>query len=174
MSEFLDLKNAQRKDKEAFERVINRYNTKLYIIAKSRLSNEEDIKDAIQDTIVQAYINIQKLKDLSKFNSWITSILINSCNKIYKQKNIKLVSYDHIEENNNYFKTEEDVKELIDKQSFLDIINFLNVQDKTIITMYYLDEYTTKDLSQILNINESTLRSRISKIKEKIRKEYNL
>lgn len=38
--------------------------------------------------------------------------------------------------------------------------------------MYYLDEYTTKEISKILKINESTLRSRISSIKEKIRQRY--
>ncbi len=171
MDELLDLKRAKKKDKLAFERIINKYSSKLYVIAKSRLSNEEDIKDAVQETIMNSYINIHKLKDETKFNSWITSILINSCNKIYNQRRIKLVSYEEMVENNSFFKTEEDIRELNEKQSFQDIISFLEVEDRTIITLYYMEEYTTKNISEILNINESTLRSRISRIKERIRKE---
>lgn len=171
MDELLDLKRAKKKDKQAFERIINKYSSKLYVIAKSRLSNEEDIKDAIQETIMNSYINIRKLKDETKFNSWITSILINSCNKIYNQRKIKLVSYEEMVENNNSFKTDEDISKLNENQSFQDIISFLEVEDRTIITLYYIEEYTTKDIAEILNINESTLRSRIGRIKEKIRKE---
>ncbi len=171
MDELLDLKRAKKKDKLAFERIINKYSSKLYVIAKSRLSNEEDIEDAIQETIMNSYINIHKLRDETKFNSWITSILINSCNKIYNQQKIKLVSYEEMVENNNSFKTDEDIRELNEKQSFQDIISFLDVEDRTIITLYYIEEYTTKDMAEILNINESTLRSRISRIKERIRKE---
>ncbi len=171
MDELLDLKRAKKKDKLAFERIINKYSSKLYVIAKSRLSNEEDIKDAIQETIMNSYINIHKLKDETKFNSWITSILINSCNKIYSQGKIKLVSYEEMGENNSSFKTDEDISKLNEKQSFQDIISFLEVEDRTIITLYYIEEYTTKDIAEILKINESTLRSRISRIKERIRKE---
>ncbi len=171
MDELLDLKRAKKKDKLAFERIINKYSSKLYVIAKSRLSNEEDIKDAIQETIMNSYINIHKLKDETKFNSWITSILINSCNKIYNQRKIKLVSYEEMGENNSSFKTDEDISKFNEKQSFQDIISFLEVEDRTIITLYYIEEYTTKDIAEILKINESTLRSRISRIKERIRKE---
>ncbi len=171
MDELLNLNRAKNKDREAFEKIINKYSKKLYVIAKSKVGSDEDAKDIVQNTLIQAYLSIHKLKDLSKFNAWITKILINNCKKLYKSKKIKLVSYDKIEENNSYFKTEEDISNLNENQSFYDLISFLEEKDRLIITMYYLNEYTTKDISEILKINESTLRSRISKIKEKIRKE---
>lgn len=164
-----DINKAKLGDKDAYSRVINYYENKLYIIAKSRLSNNEDIKDVIQETIMYAYINIQSLKDANKFSSWITTILINNCNKLYSRNKVPLLSYDDIEAENMHFKQDNEYMMVEDNLNFFNIINSLELEEKTIITMYYLDEYTTREISQILNINESTLRSRISSIRNKIR-----
>ena len=167
MEVLLDVKKAQNGDKQAFCRVIENVERKLYIIARSRLTNIEDIKDAMQDTIMYAYINIKKLKEVEKFNAWIVKILINSCNKIYNQKKINIFSYSEFDENK--FKYESDFIDLENNMNFFNIIDFLDVQEKTLITMYYLDEYTTKEISEILDINESTLRSKLSSIRNKIK-----
>ncbi len=167
MEVLLDIQKATKGDKQAFCRVIENIERKLYIIARSRLSNVEDIKDALQDTIMYAYINIKQLKEIEKFNAWITKILINSCNKIYKQNKKNIFSYNEFEENK--FKYENDFIELENNLSFFNIIDFLDIQEKTLITMYYLEEYTTKEISEILDINESTLRSKLSSIRNKIK-----
>lgn len=171
MEELLDKINmAIKGDKDAYSRIISYYERQLYVIAKSRLNNNEDIKDVMQETIMQGYIKINGLKSAEKFSSWITSILINNCNKLYIKNKMKLLSYDDIEETNNInFKQENEYKKVEDDINFLDIINFLNIEDKTIISMYYLNEYTTKEISEILKINESTIRSRISNIRNKIK-----
>ena len=167
MEVLLEIKKAQNGDKQAFCSVIENVERKLYIIARSRLTNIEDIKDAMQDTIMYAYINIKKLKEVEKFNAWIVKILINSCNKIYNQKKINILSYSEFDENK--FKYESDLIDLENNMNFFNIIDFLDVQEKTLITMYYLDEYTTKEISEILDINESTLRSKLSSIRNKIK-----
>ena len=167
MEVLLEIKKAQNGDKQAFCSVIENVERKLYIIARSRLTNIEDIKDAMQDTIMYAYINIKKLKEVEKFNAWIVKILINSCNKIYNQKKINILSYSEFDENK--FKYESDFIDLENNMNFFNIIDFLDVQEKTLITMYYLDEYTTKEISEILDINESTLRSKLSSIRNKIK-----
>ena len=167
MEVLLEIKKAQNGNKQAFCRVIENVERKLYIIARSRLTNTEDIKDAMQDASMYAYINIKKLKEVEKFNAWIVKILINSCNKIYNQKKINIFSYSEFDENK--FKYESDLIDLENNMNFFNIIDFLDVQEKTLITMYYLDEYTTKEISEILDINESTLRSKLSSIRNKIK-----
>ena len=167
MEVLLEIKKAQNGDKQAFCSVIENVERKLYIIARSRLTNTEDIKDAMQDAIMYAYINIKKLKEVEKFNAWIVKILINSCNKIYNQKKINILSYSEFDENK--FKYESDFIDLENNMNFFNIIDFLDVQEKTLIAMYYLDEYTTKEISEILDINESTLRSKLSSIRNKIK-----
>ena len=85
---------------------------------------------------------------------------------------MKLLSYEEIQVDNMDFKDDSDIKKLENELTFFDIINFLEIEDKTIITLYYLKEYTTKEISEMLNINESTLRSRISNIRSRIKDRY--
>lgn len=163
------IKKAIDGDKDAFSKLISEYERKLYIIARSRISNEEDVKDIIQDTIMNAYINLKTLKNIDKFNLWITTILINKCNKFYVN-NVNVLSYDDMYENSSYLVCNQDTDDINATMDFIQIIGFLDVEDRTIITMYYMDEYTTKEIGEIFNINESTLRSKISRIREKIKK----
>lgn len=167
MDELLEIENAKKGSKEAFSKLIQKYEHSMYTIARARLGNIEDVNDVIQDTILDIYLHLNKLKDITKFKSWMTTILINNCNKWYIKngKDKENLSYDELDENNIQIREDE-----IENLSFFEIISFLDIEEKTIITMYYLDEYTTREISEILGINESTLRSRISNIRNKIKK----
>lgn len=83
----------QNGNKEAFSELILSVRSSLYKTAKSKLKNEEDVKDAVQTTILKAYTNIGELKEAKYFKTWITRILINECNIMYRnnEKNIKIV-----------------------------------------------------------------------------------
>ena len=91
---------AQSGDKEAFTQLIMMINDDLYKIAKSRIANESDIEDAIQETMIEAYKSIRKLKEPKKFKKWIIKVLINKCNRIYRRKYKKDISIDEFELNN--------------------------------------------------------------------------
>ena len=77
---------AQSGDEEAFTNMILYIKDDLYKIAKSRIANETDIEDAIQETMIETYKSIKKLNDPNKFKKWVIKILINKCNRIYRRK----------------------------------------------------------------------------------------
>lgn len=77
------IEKAQKGDKQAFTQAILLIKNNLYKIAKMRTSDEEAIKDIMQETMLDAYKYIKKLKEPSKFKAWIAKILINNCNKYY-------------------------------------------------------------------------------------------
>lgn len=52
------------------------------------------------------------------------------------------------------------------------LIKNLKNDEKTILTLYYCEQYTTKEISAILRKNESTIRSKISRAIKKLKKEY--
>ena len=88
MEEITNLVNkAKRNDYEAFCKLIEIIKNDLYLIAKTRLKNEEDIADVIQETIITCYNNIRFLRKETSFKSWTIKVLINKCNKIYKNPN---------------------------------------------------------------------------------------
>ena len=80
------IRMAQNGDEIAFTNLIMLINDDLYKIAKSRITNETDIEDAIQETMIETYKSIKKLNEPRKFKKWIIKILINKCNRIYRRK----------------------------------------------------------------------------------------
>lgn len=156
------VKKAKNGDKEAFSELIKYYQKDLYNIAKCKLHNEDDICDAVQETILNAYNHITTLINPYKFKSWLIKILINECNKIYlKYKNNCLEINDELD----LF-----AKDISNSNiEFLDLINKLNSDEKEIFILYYKEGYNTKEISKILNINQNTVRSKISRGKEKIK-----
>ena len=80
------VERAKKDEEEAFNELIMLLKNDMYLIAKSKLKSEDDIADAIQETILSCYNNLRKLRNNSLFKNWLIKILINECNKIYKKK----------------------------------------------------------------------------------------
>ena len=91
------IKRAQKHDTDAFIQLIDEYKTALYKVAKTYLKNEEDVADAIQDTILSAYEHIGELKTVSYFKTWLTRILINHCTDVVRRQK-RTVSMEQAEE----------------------------------------------------------------------------
>lgn len=79
------VKKAQQGDARAFVRLIEINKQSMYKIARSYFTNDEDIADAIQDTIETCYRSIRHLADPGYFRTWMTRILINKCIDIIRK-----------------------------------------------------------------------------------------
>ena len=154
------VKLAKKGNKEAFYKLIYHFQNDLYRIAKSRLYHEDDVCDAIQETIICAYQSINKLIKVSSFKSWLIKILINNCNKIYQENKTSTSLFTENELSTSY--------ELDTNIEFLNLMNSLNIDERTICILYYQDGYSTKEISKILNMNHSTVRSKILRAKKKL------
>lgn len=165
---------AQKGDKEAFTQVILHIKNDLYKIAKMRTTNEEDIQDIVQETMIDAYKHIRKLKEPSKFKSWIIKILINNSNKLYNKKIANKEIYDNydIEFYKDEIKSCADIKLKEDTLDFYEMIKNLKYEERIIIILYYGEKYTTKEIGKILNTNENTIKTRLSRAKNKIKEKY--
>lgn len=156
---------AKKGDKEAFTELILQLEDDLYKIARTRLNNQEDIFDAIQETMISAYKSIGKLKKAEFFKTWIIKILINKCNDLYKK--IHIVELDKTvigkQDINN------SINNLEDNLNFEYIMKILNYNERITMTLYYLEEYTTKEIGELLKTNENTIKTRIRRAKEKIK-----
>lgn len=143
--------------------LVSEYQEVLYRIAKSRLDSEEDVCDAVQNTLISAYRALPKLKNIKYFKTWLIKILINKCNNFYYKPGKNNVSFEDI-----------DQYKIIPMEDFTSnfgidyLINSLSKEDQTILTLYYVEEYTEKEISEILKIKYATVRTRIRRAKEKI------
>ena len=155
-------------DKETFIQLIRPLEKKLYVIAKSKIDSEEDVKDVIQETLLSGYKNINKLNTIENFEAWIIMILLNNCNKYYKsKKHITLVSLHENEEvadlDNEYSKIDKSIE-------FYEYLNQLDDEEKTLFILYYSEEMTTKKIADVTNQNENTIKTKLGRCRQKIQK----
>ena len=127
----------------------------LYHISKSILKNDSDCGDAVQETILKAYEKLPTLKKEKYFRTWITKILINECNGILrKRKNV--IPYEEYMDNMKM--TEED------RYSHLYMAIMELPEDlRILVTLYYLEGFSQKEISEALDIPEGTVRQRIAR-----------
>lgn len=152
---------AKSGDNDAFLALINENRLNVYRVARGILKNEHDIEDAIQNTVIKAYEKINTLKKDEFFKTWLIRILINECNEIIRRnKKIENINKDSNEEKYN------DTYENID---LINAINELNEELRITTVLFYFEDMTIKDIAAVLKIPEGTVRSRLSRAREKLR-----
>ena len=150
------IESAKKGDKEAFTCLIQTVQYDLYRIAQTRLNNDYDINDAIQNAMINAYKHIKKL--------------INECNKIYVSKKKKNELFYKLENNSDNKIEENPFNKVNSKIDFELILKKLNYKEKLIIALYYNSGYSCSEISDILNMKRNTVKSILTRTKEKIKK----
>lgn len=164
------VKRARNGDKEAFTQLVYEFRQELYKIARCRLSCEDDIDDAIQETMIEAFKNIKKLHKKEAFKKWIIKILVNKCNYIYKKNKTRNISFDKINPEEVCLQNER--YNTLEEFDFYSMLLGLNYDERIIITLFYLEEYSLKEISKILKTNENTVKTRLQRGRNKIKQKY--
>lgn len=131
----------------------------------SILKNDDDTCDAIQETLVSAYKNLKSLREPQYFSSWIIKILINkSYDIIRKNKKVKYLNEKMQIEEETYY-------DIYSSESELEnVLTQLDENLRLVVVLYYYDDLSVADISKILNIPDGTVKSRLSRARDKIYK----
>lgn len=156
-----DVRLAKNGDSEAFSRLYSTVYKDLYHIARYSLRSSEDASDAVSDAVLDAFCSIKKLRDPEKFRSWMLKILSSKIK--HKQR--------------EYFKAEEvqqeGAAEGFDFESveLREALGRIDSESRLLLSMSVLGGYTSDDIARICNIKAGTVRSKLARIKEKLRLE---
>ncbi len=144
--------------KERFTDLVLESEQTLYRVSMSMLKNESDCEDAVQTAILTAYEKLSDLKHEEYFKTWLVRILINVCHKQlrFHSRHTEL-SEDLPAEANN---TSREVRDAIDR---------LPEKIRQTVVLYYIEEFSVKEIKQILKIPEGTVKSRLSKGRDLLR-----
>jgi RNA polymerase sigma-70 factor (ECF subfamily) len=150
---------------EFLESLDDRLNV-LYKIAYSYFKDENNASDAVQDAVVIAYKNIYKLKEKDKFNSWITTILVNRCRDILRRgKIITFEKYDESVTNIRNFNEGlygSDYEKVENKIYLINLLNKIDEKYRDVIRLKYFGDYKLEEVSTILDIPVGTVKSRLN------------
>lgn len=158
------VRKAQRGDKNAFMALIEQNQLALYRAAKAILHREEDVEDAVQEAICKAFYKLSDLRQPKYFKTWLTRILINCCYDLLRQQK-GLVPLEIL--------PEEGVSE--ERETSLDVqqvLRDLGENDRLVLTLYYLNDISVKDIADMLAISEGAVKQRLSHGRKKFRQVY--
>lgn len=154
------VRQAKKGDADAFVKLMEENKMTMYKVAKSYLWNEEDVADAMSETVLSAFEHIKELKKPEYFKTWLIRILINQCKLILQKRQ-------------RYYPTEEMLESVSEDKAFsnlefMDMLTELPERDRSLFVLYYGEGYTIKQISEILDINENTVASRLSRGRKKL------
>lgn len=157
------VKKAQQQDAEAFIQLMEMHKESMYKIAHSYLKRDADIADVMQETILDCFEKIQTLKDPNYFKTWLIRILINNCNDIIRKES-KVCLLEHYEG----LEIEAVAEDLTE---FRELLNSIDEKYRTILILYYVEGYRIREIAGLLDMNESTVNSRLRRSRMMLKKE---
>lgn len=163
-------------DRDKFGILMERYQAKLFRYGKKFLVDSDNIEDVVQDVFIKAYKNIKSFDTTQRFSPWIYRIAHNtyinaikksSLNPLYLFDFDTLLSYTVVEDPVIKEREQKEIKEFIDKG--LD-----SIEDKyrEILVLYYIEEFSYKEIADILQVPVSTAGVRIMRAKKVLKEKY--
>lgn len=158
MENYLELvKRAKRGDTEAFASLYAEVYENMYRFALYTLKNTSDAEDVVSEAVMDAFASIKKLRSEEAFKSWIFRILSNKCKDKLLEYSKKTYELDEsITEKQSILGPEDGV---IVRRSFFD----LEDEERIIIGMHLFCGYKSREIAEILHMNENTVRSKESR-----------
>lgn len=159
------VKKAQRGDPDSFVRLMELNKDSMQRVAYGFFHEEEDVADVIQDTVLLAYEHIEEVRKTEYFKSWLIRILINNCRKLYNsQKKVRPQELAGDEEGKrDVYPSDND---------FFRMLSILPSDSRVIFQLFYGEQFTTKEIGRLLQMNESTVRSKLHRGKEQLRSNW--
>ena len=168
LSKFTDeevVEFTRTKNKEAYAEIIRRFQDKLMRYAKYILSDDEKAADVVQESFIKAYVNLNSFNSKKKFSSWIYRMVHNQAiNLIVKHKK-ELPLFNDIDFDSGVDIEKEYVRGEITKM-VKECLNQMSILYKEPLSLYFLEDKSYNEISDILRIPIGTVGTRINRAKK--------
>lgn len=165
MSDIKIVKRAKKGNHKAFQELIEKEKVKLYKMAYVYMKNEEDALEVFQETVYKAFISIKSLKDEQYFSTWLVRILINTAfEQLKKKKRIIPMEKELLEHKIEHCQPMEKNDDLLEEVMKLD------EKYKTVLMLRFYHDYTVKQIAEVLDCPEGTVKTNIHRGIQLLRK----
>ena len=175
---------AQGGDLGAFERLVERYERRLFRLAERITSNAEDAEDVVQESFLKAYTKLAQFQRNSRFYTWIVRITVNEAlMRLRKHKGSRMVSLDddiqtedgliprevedwHPNPEQQY--TRQEVQGILQRA-----IQSLALPYRAVFQLRDVEEFSTEETAQALAISVPAVKSRLLRARLQLREKLN-
>ncbi len=158
-------------ESETIKLIFDKYKNLMFTVTNSILNDEKLAEDAVQETFIKIIKNIKKINqiDCHKTKTFIVIMCRRTAIDIYrkhKKTNSNIISFDKLEyslaEDLSFVKSEE----LTDVQRAIHSLPYIYCE---VIMLKYIKDFTNKEIAEVLDIKESTVRKRVERGLKKLK-----
>lgn len=161
------IKGCKAYEESAFKALVEKYSTLLMAVCMRYVADRALAEDLLQETYILIFKNIINFEDKGSLKAWMSKIAINSCLKYLRSK----IHFSDINDINlELVDGAIDYEDMMENEVF-QAIQLLSDKYRIVFNLYVVEGYNHKEISEMIDIKESTSRSLLSRAKDKL-KEY--
>ena len=163
----------------AFGLLVERYQTKVYNLALRMCGNEEDAFDLSQESFVRAWQSLSGFHRDAAFSTWLFRLTSNVCiDFLRSQKRRAAVSLTYLDDDNEAAQLdlpdpglgpEAAALAAEDRELWRRAMDQLSPECRQIITLRAIDDLSYAQIAEILNVQEGTVKSRLSRARTQLK-----
>lgn len=153
------------KDEDSQKQLVIRYSSLLFTVCRRYAKDYHDAKDILQDGFIEIF-NSMNNYDPAKggLENWMKQIVARTAIRRYRKMYMVKETYDKdVSYSNGY---ESDIIDKMEIEELIEIIATLPEKYRQIFNLYVFEEYSHKEIGDLLGINESSSRSRLSRARK--------
>ncbi len=164
MTEEALLHGCLNNDASAQRELYNKYSSKMLAVCYRYAHNREDAEDMLQEGFIKVFLQIHTFENRGAFEGWIRRIVVHTCINILKKNKKFNESVDIIHATGIQVR-EESVPAIVQAKQVVECIRLLPIGYRTVLNLYAVEGYSHREISNMLDIEESTSRSQYTRAK---------
>lgn len=157
---------------EAMEWIMDTYGESLKRFIYTYVKNRSQTDDLFQEVLVTVYQKIETFQERSSFKTWLYRIAANKCKDYLRSPiNRLLLIKDQIHEKYTDITPEQSYMMNEQKHQLMQAIFALPIKYREVLILQYYKEFSIQEISELLKINPSTVRTRLMRAKERLKQE---
>ncbi len=163
-------------DGNAFSILVEKYQNAVYGLCYHMAGNFADAQDLTQETFVRAYLELVKVREPTRFASWLYRITVNVCKMWLRDRkgtdDVPLAAVAQTEEefaDGNSPAEHAEAEEL--RLSITEAIASLSEKNRLAITLYYIDGLSYGEIGDFLSVSPSAVKSRLHRARKELKEE---
>lgn len=166
-------------DEAAFTMLVKKYQKHVHALAWRKIGDFHIAEDITQETFLKAHQNLATLKELDRFPGWLYVIATRRCIARFRKKRLHAQLVEDIDlmrkgkDTYSQHLADEQAKTITEAQREVvkKLLAKLQESDRTILTLYYFGEMTCEEISKFLGVSVNTIKSRLSRARQRLKKE---
>jgi RNA polymerase sigma-70 factor (ECF subfamily) len=169
------IKGCLKNDRASQKALYEHYYSKMLGVCLRYSKSSDDAKDVLHEGFLKVFNNLKNFNNNGSFEGWVRRIMVNtSIDQLRKNKqNYLIVSTVNVNDRSSNLAeemSEDDILSNIEKEDILKAVQELTPAYRTVFNLYVIEEYTHKEIAELLDISEGTSKSNLSKAKFNLKK----